>query len=109
MKHLRFYRTSSNGKEPFAEWLGTINDVTAKAQINNRVRRLCLGQKGDCKRVAKDIFELRIHYGPGYRAYFSEQGRELVILLVGGTKSSQKRDVKQAIKYLKDYKEQYDG
>lgn len=106
MKALRLYRTR-NGKEPFKEWIETIKGTTAMAQINNRVRRLTLGQRGDYKRVGKGVFELRIHYGPGYRVYFAEQGKEIVILLLGGDKGSQKRDVKQAIAYWQDYKGQY--
>ena len=106
MKKLRFYQTE-NGKEPFKNWLESVKDKAAMAQINNRVRRLALGQRGDCKRVGNGVFELRIHYGPGYRVYFSEQGKELVILLLGGDKGSQKRDIKQATLYWKNYQEQY--
>ena len=106
MKSLRLYRTR-NGKEPFSEWVTSIKDTIAIAQVNNRVRRLSLGQRGDCKRVGKGVFELRVHYGPGYRVYFAEQGKEIVILLLGGDKGSQKRDIKQAIAYWQDYKEQY--
>ena len=106
MKKLRFYQTE-NGNEPFKKWLESIKDKTAMAQINNRVRRLALGQHGDCKRVGKGVFELRIHYSRGYRVYFSEHGKELVILLLGGDKGSQKRDIKQAITYWQHYKEQY--
>lgn len=108
MKALKLYRTRY-GKEPFTKWIEAINNVTAVAQINNRVRRLALGQRGDCKRVGKGVFELRIHFGPGYRVYFAEQGKEVVILLLGGDKGTQKRNIKQAIVYWKDYKEQYHG
>lgn len=106
MKSLRLYKTI-NGKEPFIEWMDSIKDHIAVAQVNNRVRRLSLGQRGDYKRVGKGVFELRIHYGSGYRVYFAEHGEEIVILLLGGDKKSQKRDIKQAIVYWQDYKEQY--
>ena len=108
MKILKIYKTRKE-KEPFKIWLTAIKNAVSTAQINNRVRRLALGHYGDSKRVAKDIFELRIHCGPGYRVYFSEQGQEIIVLLLGGNKSSQKRDIKQAISYWKDYKEQYYG
>ena len=81
--------------------------MKALAQINNRIGRLALSQRGDYKRVGKGVYELRIHYSPGYRIYFAEQGRELVILLMAGDKSSQKRDIEQAISYWQDYKGQY--
>lgn len=107
MKLLRFYKTR-NGKVPFAEWLEALGDQITVAQINNRVRRLVLGQYGDYKRVSKGVFELRIHYGAGYRVYFAEVGKDIVVLLVGGDKRTQKRDIKRAITYWQDYQEQYD-
>ncbi|MEM9103301.1 MAG: type II toxin-antitoxin system RelE/ParE family toxin [Pseudomonadota bacterium] len=106
MKKIRTYITL-NGKEPFKEWLSTINDTITVAQVDNRVRRLVLGHKGDYKRVGKGVFELRIHYGCGYRVYFAEQGNHIILLLLGGSKNSQKRDIKQAIMYWQDYKERY--
>jgi len=106
MKSLRLYR-AKNGKEPFAEWLDNLKDHIVAAQVNNRVRRLSLGQYGDYRRVGKGIFELRIHYGAGYRVYFAEHGKEIIILLLGGNKGSQKRDIQQAMIYWQDYQEQY--
>lgn len=106
MKSLRLYKTE-NGKEPFTEWVESLKDKIALAQVNNRVRRLALGHYGDCKRIAKDIFELRIHYGSGLRVYFAEQNQTVIILLLGGNKGSQKRDIKKAITYWQDYKERY--
>ena len=98
MKALRLYRTRE-GNEPFKKWLEAVKDSTAMAHINNRIRRLTLGQRGDYKRIGKGVFELRIHFGAGYRVYFAEQGKVIVILLLGGNKGSQKRDIKQAIAY----------
>ena len=106
MKELRIYKTR-NGKEPFKEWLSKIKDIRTMAQIDNRIRRLALNNKGDYKRVGKGVYEMRIHYGAGYRVYFSEQGNKIVILLSGGDKGTQKRDIKQAITYWQDYKERY--
>ena len=105
MKMLRFYKTR-NGNEPFKEWLDDLKDMIAVGQINTRVRRLTLGQPGDVEPVAKGVFEMKINHGPGYRVYFSEVGREVVILLLGGDKGSQKRDIKKAESYWKDYQEQ---
>ena len=102
MKELRFYRTE-NGKEPFRSWIESLKDFIALTQV----RRLALGQRGDYKRVGKGVFELRIHFGPGYRIYFSEHGKEVILLFSGGDKSSQKRDIKQAITYWQDYKKQF--
>ncbi|MDF1764510.1 MAG: type II toxin-antitoxin system RelE/ParE family toxin [Oleibacter sp.] len=108
MKSLRFYR-ARNGKQPFIDWLQTLKDLSAIALINTRIRRLAIGQRGDCKRVGKGVYELRIHSGPGYRVYFSEVGKDVIILLLGGSKKAQKRDIKQAITYWLDFKERLHG
>ncbi|OGT39939.1 MAG: addiction module killer protein [Gammaproteobacteria bacterium RIFCSPHIGHO2_12_FULL_36_30] len=106
MKILRYYQTSS-GKEPFQEWLEKLKDSVAVLQITKRVRRLILGNRGDSASVGEGVFELRIHIGPGYRVYYAEQGKELVILLFGGDKGSQQRDIDKAIAYWKDYLGRY--
>lgn len=106
MKILRYY-TTRNGKQPFIEWLEDLRDMTAAAQINTRVRRLTLGQMGVVELVGKGVFEMKINHGPGYRVYFSELGKEVVVLLLGGDKSSQKRDIEKAKIYLADHLEQY--
>lgn len=108
MKILKYYQTS-NGKEPCKEWLTGLRDVVGVARINKRIERLMLGQRGDSESVGEGVFELRIHYGPGYRLYYAEQGHEIVILLYGGSKGSQQRDIDRAITYWKDYLEQYHG
>ena len=81
----------------FAEWLDGVGDAQAKARILVRLRRLSLGNFGDCKSVGNGVSELRIDYGPGYRIYLTRQGSSVVILLAGGTKKSQSRDIKRAI------------
>ena len=106
MKILKYYQTS-NGKQPFTEWLMGLKDVVGIAKINKRIERLMLGQHGDSESVGGGVFELRIHYGPGYRLYYAEQGGELVILLYGGSKGSQQRGIDRAIAYWKDYLERY--
>jgi len=82
--------------EVFAEWFASLRDARARAVINARLRRVELGNLGDCAPVGEGVSELRIHYGPGYRVYFVQRGLEVVVLLAGGDKSSQSRDIKRA-------------
>ncbi len=67
--------------------------------------RVVLGNYGDCDSVGKGVMELRIHYGPGYRIYFSEQGGTILLLLLGGSKRTQARDIKKAQEYLAEFRE----
>ncbi len=80
----------------YESWFEKLRDLQAKARILARIRRLSLGNLGDVKPVGEGVSELRITYGPGYRVYVKLQGDVLVILLVGGDKSSQKRDIERA-------------
>ena len=82
--------------ETYARWFGKLRDRQAKAKINVRIRRLSLGNPGDAKSLGGGVSELRVQYGPGYRVYFCERGSELVILLTGGDKGSQRRDIRLA-------------
>ena len=82
--------------EAFSLWLERLRDVRARAKIAARVQRLALGNPGDVAPVGDGISELRIHYGPGYRVYFTMQGKTIVILLCGGDKGSQAKDIKRA-------------
>jgi putative addiction module killer protein len=77
----------------FANWLAGLPDRRAIARINARIRRLSLGNPGDVKPVGEGVSEMRIDYGPGYRVYFVQRGQGLVILLAGGDKGSQRRDI----------------
>jgi putative addiction module killer protein len=83
--------------QAFGKWLDGLRDARAKARILLRLRRLSLGNFGDWKSVGAGVSELRIDYGPGYRVYLTRQGTSVVILLAGGTKKSQSRDIKRAI------------
>lgn len=80
----------------YSDWFARLRDRQAKARIDIRVRRLSLGNPGDVKSVGDGISELRVDYGPGYRVYFVQRGSEFVVLLAGGDKSSQDRDIKEA-------------
>jgi putative addiction module killer protein len=82
--------------ETFARWLAGLRDDRARARINTRIRRLSLGNPGDVKSVGEGVLEMRIDYGPGYRVYFAQRGAALVMLLAGGDKRSQDRDIATA-------------
>lgn len=101
-KQIIIYETIT-GRQPFAEWLDALKDRRGRAVIRARLNRLLFGNFGDCKSVGNGIFELRIFFGPGYRVYFGYEAETVVILLCGGDKSSQKRDVLLARKYWREY------
>lgn len=82
--------------EHFSKWFGSLKDKNARLRIDVRIRRLSLGNPGDVKSVGDGVSELRIDYGPGYRIYFTERGDELILILVGGDKSSQPKDIAKA-------------
>ena len=83
--------------EQFIEWLDGLRDVKAQVRIAARIRHIEAGSLGDWKPIAGGVSELRVDYGPGYRIYFTRRGRELIILLAGGDKSGQKRDIRRAL------------
>lgn len=80
----------------FSQWLGKLKDKTAKGRILARIQRLACGLAGDAKPVGQGISEMRIHSGPGYRVYFCQRGQSLIVLLAGGDKTTQKRDIETA-------------
>ena len=82
--------------QTYAEWFNGLRDRTAKTRIDIRIRRLSLGNPGDVKPVGEGVSELRVDYGPGYRIYFMQKADVLIVLLVGGNKSSQDRDIRNA-------------
>ncbi len=83
--------------EAFAQWLDGLRDVRARARVQARIERLIAGNLGDNKAVGEGVAELRVDYGPGYRVYYLRRGRELIILLAGGDKSTQARDIQNAL------------
>jgi putative addiction module killer protein len=80
----------------YARWLARLRDHEARARIVARIRRLLLGNPGDVKPVGEGISEMRIDYGPGYRVYFTRRGHSLIILLAGGDKGTQAKDIARA-------------
>ncbi len=91
--------------EFFDEWLSGLRDEKAKAKIAIRIDRLARGNPGDVKPVGQGISELRIDYGPGYRVYFIRRGKTVIVLLAGGDKGSQARDIRAAIGLAQELKE----
>ena len=89
----------------FARWLDDLGDLRARARVQARIERLAAGNPGDVKAAGEGISELRIDYGPGYRVYFKRRGRKLIILLTGGDKKSQARDIKKAQRLARDLAE----
>ena len=92
-----------NGREPLKEWLYGLWDVRGRQRILARLSRLERGNFGDYASVGDGVSELRLFFGPGYRVYFGEQGDAVVVLLCGGDKSSQSRDIERAKAYWKEY------
>jgi putative addiction module killer protein len=88
--------------ETFSEWLHKLRDVQVKARIAARVRRLAFGNAGDVRPVGEGISELRIQFGPGYRVYYVQRGAVLILLLCGGDKRTQDRDIETAKQLAKE-------
>lgn len=86
----------------FTKWFDGLRDQNARMRIVTRIRRMEVGNPGDVKAVGEGVSEVRIDYGPGYRLYFIQQGQELIILLCGGDKSSQSRDIASAKQMAKE-------
>jgi putative addiction module killer protein len=86
----------------FSVWLKALRDAQARAKIAARVRRLAFGNPGDVRPVGEGISELRIHHGPGYRVYYIQRGAVLIVLLCGGDKSTQDRDIETAKRLAKE-------
>ena len=89
----------------FARWLDALSDTQARARVQVRIERLIAGNPGDVAPVGEGVSELRIDFGPGYRVYFKKRGRELILLLAGGNKSTQARDIKAALRLARNLSE----
>ena len=107
MPEVRYY-VGSSGEEPFAAWFEDLKSV-ARAKVTRAVVRLELGNFSNVKSIGQGVFEYRIDFGPGYRVYFGQDGQALVILLTGGTKKRQDRDIDAAHAYRQDYKQSKRG
>ena len=83
--------------DTFEKWINGLRDIRGRARILARIERFALGNPGDVEPIGEGVSELRIHYGPGYRVYIKQQGQALVILLAGGDKRSQAKDIKKAL------------
>ncbi|QYF86262.1 type II toxin-antitoxin system RelE/ParE family toxin [Brevundimonas sp. PAMC22021] len=86
----------------FVEWLHRLRDIQAKARILRRLNRLERGLVGDAKFIEAGVRELRIDYGPGYRLYFIQRGGQLIVMLCGGDKASQRADIAQALRIARE-------
>jgi putative addiction module killer protein len=104
-REIRTYETAE-GKSPFNSWIEKLSDRKGRAIIRTRITRLQLGLFGDTKTVGNGVNELRIDFGPGYRAYYALDGDKIILLLCGGDKSTQSKDIKMAQAYWNDYRSQ---
>jgi putative addiction module killer protein len=102
MLELRYY-LDADDRSPFARWFGDL-DAIASAKVVRALGRIEQGNLSNVKSVGEGVLEYKIDFGPGYRVYFGRDGERLVILLVGGTKKRQQRDIEAAMAYWRDYK-----
>lgn len=100
---IRQYQTK-DGRTPVSEWIDGLRDANARARIVARLDRLAAGLLGDWKALGGGISELRIDHGPGYRVYCAQRGDTFILLLCGGDKRTQAKDIERAHAYWKDYK-----
>ena len=102
-KEIRYY-TTEDGTVPFRKWFRSLKDGKAKTRITKRLNKAEDGNLGEIKSVNKGVHEMIIKYGPGYRLYFANDGDTTIVLLCGGDKRTQEKDIKQAQDYWADYK-----
>lgn len=103
-REIQYFQTST-GQAPYTEWFRTIRNKTTRNRIRARLTAVASGNLGDCGPVGEGVSELRLNFGPGYRIYFGEADNTIVLLLCGGDKSSQRRDIRRAKTYWQEYKE----
>lgn len=92
------------GKDLYGEWLDNLPDISARAAIRIRISRVANGNLGDCRCVGRGVWELRIHCGPGYRVYYGEDGPLIILLLCGGDKRTQQKDIRKARRIWAEYR-----
>lgn len=100
---LKVYETL-NGDQPLMDWLRGLKDLKARTAIRMRLDRMKLGNFGHCEPVGEGVSEMKVDLGPGYRVYFGMIGRSIVLLLCGGDKKTQNKDIRNALDYFKDHK-----
>ena len=99
---IRYYR-KSDATQPFTDWVEGLRDQQARARIQARLARVEVGNLGDAHSVGEGVMELRIDWGPGYRVYFARTGQVILLLLCGGDKRTQQKDIERAKNYLEDH------
>lgn len=107
-KTIEYYITSE-GKIPFNEWYESLKDKRARQEVARRLNRAIEGNYGDHKTIVENLYEMKITYGPAYRIYYTEKERKIIVLLCGGDKSTQSKDIERAKEYLKDYLASIEG
>ncbi len=101
------YLILPNGKAPVIEWLNSLDSITRK-RINQRILRIEDGNFGDCKKISKNISELRFAFGKGYRIYYTEENNKIILLINGGDKSKQSKDIEKAQELLNKWRDKND-
>lgn len=94
---------SPEGHDPYSQWLMGLSDRRARARILTRIGRMAAGNFGDCKPISDGVWELRIDWGPGYRVYYAQAGKRLILLLAGGDKRKQQADIAAAVSRWHDW------
>lgn len=102
-KHHVYEYIEPNGSNPFRKWLDSL-PIAVSARIQARVFRLERGNLGDSRAVGHGVYEIRCHFGPGFRIYFAPEGKDILVLLAGGDKHSQKRDIIRARQYWLEFR-----
>ena len=104
-REIQIYSTA-DGKIPFTEWLNSLKDRKGRVIIKERLKRVAAGNLGDYRSVGEGVYELRINFSGGYRIYFGQVGSTIILLLCGGDKSSQEKDIRKAQQYWENYRKQ---
>jgi putative addiction module killer protein len=103
------YYLTAAGRKPFKEWLERLRDITARQKVRIKLDRVRLGNLGRNRSVGEGVYEIKIDYGPGYRVYYGLEEKALILLLLGGDKSSQEKDIAFARAFWNDHKRRRKG